>query len=348
MSKAEGVIVAKARSMHGTALTKEMYQELIHKRSVPEIAGYLKHETAYADALKDVRENNIHRGQLESILRQDLFKKVMKLYRYADPSMKSYYRLNMFVIEMELILSHIRVLISKDFDNAIVDLPIFLKPYTSFNLLKLGTVKSYDELLEVLQGTIYYAALLPYRVKKGQEDSLDYTSIESQLHVMHSKYIFDVIDKTLKGKCKKEVKEYYSTLIELHNLEKIYRLKKYFNAREDVVREALIPVRGHLSPAFTEELIAQPTVQAFVKLLQSSVYRLGLEDVQKDHVFIEHYTNAFFYQKAKKNIYYSLEAPLVFSSYIYTMEMELENITNIIEGVRYQLPVEKIERMLIY
>ena len=48
MSMAEGVIVAKARSMHGEALSEEMYQELLHKKSVAEIAGYLKHETSYA------------------------------------------------------------------------------------------------------------------------------------------------------------------------------------------------------------------------------------------------------------------------------------------------------------
>ena len=42
MSMAEGVIVAKARSMHGEALSEEMYQELLHKKSVAEIAGYLK------------------------------------------------------------------------------------------------------------------------------------------------------------------------------------------------------------------------------------------------------------------------------------------------------------------
>ena len=33
MSMAEGVIVATARSMHGEALSEEMYQELLHKKS---------------------------------------------------------------------------------------------------------------------------------------------------------------------------------------------------------------------------------------------------------------------------------------------------------------------------
>ena len=185
MSMAEGVIVAKARSMHGEALSEEMYQELLHKKSVAEIAGYLKHETSYAAALKDVRENNIHRGQLESILRQEIFKKTMKLYRYADAAMKPYYRLHMQQIEIDLILSRIRVLISQEYEAAIAEFPIFLKPYTSFDLLRLGNVHSFDELLDVLKHTMYYAILLPYRVKKGEENDIDYTKIETQLQVQH-------------------------------------------------------------------------------------------------------------------------------------------------------------------
>lgn len=298
MSMAEGVIVAKARSMHGEALSEEMYQELLHKKSVAEIAGYLKHETSYAPALKDVRENNIHRGQLESILRQEIFKKTMKLYRYADAAMKPYYRLHMQQIEIDLILSRIRVLISQEYEAAIAEFPIFLKPYTSFDLLRLGNVHSYDELLDVLKHTMYYAILLPYRVKKGEENDIDYTKIETQLQVQHYTHTFQVIDKTLKGKSRKAVKQYFATQIELSNIEKIYRYKKYFNAREDVIRESLVPVHEHLSAAFVEELIAQPNARAFIKLLQSSTYRLGIEDMEKDYVYIEHYTDSFLDRKS--------------------------------------------------
>ena len=104
----------------------------------------------------------------------------------------------------------------------------------------------------------------------------------------------------------------------------------------------------HLSAAFVEELIAQPNARAFIKLLQSSTYRLGIEDTEKDYVYIEQYTDSFLYALAKKNIYYSLDAPLVYSSYLYTAERELENIINIIEGVRYHVSIEDMQRMLIY
>ena len=118
--------------MHGKQLNEEDYNELLHKRSVSEIAGYLKNETQYADALKDVRENNIHRGQLESMLRRDGFRQTMKLYRYAESSYKDYYQLHMQQIEMDLILQRIRVLISEEYEDAIAELPIFLKGYTKF------------------------------------------------------------------------------------------------------------------------------------------------------------------------------------------------------------------------
>ena len=276
MSMAEGVIVAKARSMHGEALSEEMYQELLHKKSVAEIAGYLKHETSYAAALKDVRENNIHRGQLESILRQEIFKKTMKLYRYADAARKPYYRLHMQQIEIDLILSRIRVLISREYEAAIAEFPIFLKSYTSFDLLRLGNVHSYDELLDVLKHTMYYAVLLPYRVKKGEENDIDYTKIETQLQMQHYTHTFQVIDKTLKGKSRKAVKQYFATQIELSNIEKIYRYKKYFNAREDVIRESLVPVHEHLSAAFVEELIAQPNARAFICKAARIVWELRI------------------------------------------------------------------------
>ena len=64
MEMAAGVIAAKARSMLGEQLSAQDYEELLHKRSVAEIAAYLKNVTSYAHALKDVRENNIHSGQL--------------------------------------------------------------------------------------------------------------------------------------------------------------------------------------------------------------------------------------------------------------------------------------------
>lgn len=343
---ATGAIVSKAKSMRGKQLKAEDYHELLHKKSVAEIAGYLKNETQYAYALRDVRENNIHRGQLEQILRREMFYQVTKLYRYADPAMKDYYQLHVQQIEMELILQRIRVLISQEFEQAIAELPLFLKDDTCFDLLRMGSVQSFDELLEVLQKTMYHKVLLPFRTAKGKESEIAYTACESALHKHYYEHVFEVIERVMKGKNKKAVKEFHAMDVELSNMTKIYRFKRYFKVREDVIREALVPFYDHISQAKVEEMIAQQSDKAFLKMLEDTWYHLKMNDER--HVYIEWYMDRYRYQQARKNLYYSTCAPLVFTSYLYVQRMELENIINIIEGVRYQVESEDIAKMLIY
>ena len=50
---------------------------------------------------------------------------------------------------------------------------------------------------------------------------------------------------------------------------------------------------------------------------------------------------------AKKNIRYSNIPEIIGYSYMSLKEIEILNVINIIEGVRYKLPSDKIERMLI-
>lgn len=346
MSKASGVIVAKAKAMHGSQLKQEQYDELLRKRSVAEIAGYLKHETQYAEALKDVRENNIHRGQLEDILRRDMFQKTLKLYRYAEASERAIYRIHLEQIEIDLILSRIRVLISQNFEDAIAELPVFLRDYTSFSLLALGNVHTYDDLLNVVKKTSYYDVLLPYRVPKGKESAIDYTTIETKLQKLYYTYVFQTIDKTMKGKNRKSLKDFFTVELDLSNITKIYRLKKYFNAREDVIRDALLYVEGYAGLPNMEELIAQKNAQDVLRKLQTSKYHITV-NLGEDE-YIEHHTEKIMFEMAKRNFCYSQSAPLVFNSFNILLMRELENLINIIEGIRYQVSMEDIQKELIY
>jgi V/A-type H+/Na+-transporting ATPase subunit C len=66
-------LTAKVHAMYGRRLTPQNYRELVRKQSVSEVAAYLKQQTAYSPLLRDINENFIHRGQLENILRRDLF-----------------------------------------------------------------------------------------------------------------------------------------------------------------------------------------------------------------------------------------------------------------------------------
>ena len=124
----------------------------------------------------------------------------------------------------------------------------------------------------------------------------------------------------------------FATKAELDNLTKIYRFKKYFQAREDTIRDSLVPLYHRISKERLEELLASP-LPLFLKKLKEGPYHLHLED--KEDLYVEYYTQA-------------QDAPTVYSSYLVVMQRELDNIINIIEGVRYQVNSEDIASMLVY
>lgn len=344
MSMTAGGIIAKAKSMYANQLSKEEYEELMRRNTVAEIAGYLKKNTHFAEALKDVRENNIHRGQLENMLRRDMFAQAIRLYHYADATQKKYYQLYMQQLEVDLILSRIRVLISQNYEDAIAEFPVFLKAYTSFDMIRLGSVHTFHELLEVLKDTIYYETILPFRVGKNEEALIDYTSIETALEKQYYANTFRIIKMTLKGLEASTVRAFFIAKTQLENIAKVYRYKKFFNAREDVIRNALIVVPGDASNELMEILIAEKSAEGVLKRLKHTKYAIEVSP----EGYIEDATNRLIYDLAKRYFYQAQGGAVVFMSYLVLLSGELTNIINIIEGIRYQVNAEDIQKMLLY
>lgn len=346
MAVAAGAIISKVRSMYGEHLNERDYSELLRKRSVGEIAGYLKQETHYREALRNVRENNVHRGQLEDILRKDLFRELVRLYRYADSKDEAYYHLFIEEVEIDVILHILRMLISGRIQDAIAELPVFMHEYFSYDLMKMGTVRSYDDLLDVVEKTYYHKVLLPFRVNKGREDNIDYAGCEAALIRAYYDRLIREVQRSMSGVLRKDLLEMHTLDIELNNLAKIYRFKRYYNVSQEVVMESLVPVEGRLRKSTIMEMVNAADDQTFQKLLAQSRYHLRFEE--EDNIDIEWYMDNIRYQNARRKLYYSQKAPVVFSAYAVLQKNELTNIIRIIEGVRYQVDSDTIASMLIY
>ena len=61
-------IVTKIRAMEAKLLTPEQFADIANLRSVPDIADYLRKNTAYAEVLDTLTEDQIHRGNIEKVL----------------------------------------------------------------------------------------------------------------------------------------------------------------------------------------------------------------------------------------------------------------------------------------
>lgn len=343
-SFSSNAILAKARSMYSRRLTESNYEELLKRRDVTDIVTYLKSDTVYSDILSTFKDGVVHRGQLEALLNKEIFLRLNRLIRYASKKELEFYRLSITEIEIQLLLQKIRIVNSKIYTGYEIEIPDYLARYASFNVYSLLGVEDYEGLLICLRGTKYYDALVKFQPK--EDEPLDSNLLELELkHIYYYEYI-TTVKKLYKGKKQKELLTMLNTSIELQNITKIYRLKKYFNATPDQIRETLFMESSRIPQSKMNELIEAKDASEFLRLLADSPYKLYIDD--REFVFIEYYTEKIKYHLARRYMRFSTDSALVYMTYKIVYQIEIDNLKHIIEGLRYGESPQQIAKMLIY
>lgn len=337
-------MAAKAKAMYGHHLTKENYTELLRKKSVNEIAAYLKNETAYQSILQGINDASIHRGYLEMLIRQSFFVDFIELIRYGEPKNHQFYQYGILMIEIKQILVSIRQLNDPERENHVAQLPLFANKMTSFNLEKLVSVNSFDDILEVLKDTVYEPLLKP--LKPSKLDDLDFAQCELVLKNYYYRRVNELIEKEFKGKIKKQIKALFDTRIELDNIVKIYRLKKYYKSSPDDIKKVINPTFVKIPKNTLYDWIEHKNAEEFLSALSESAYKSAINN--QDFVYIEYHMDGIINNLSKHLIRFSNEPNMVLVAYLSVLEIEIQNIVDIIEGVRYHVESEKIARLLIY
>ncbi len=337
-------ILAKARSMYAKSMTKENYDELLKRRSVGEVVSYLKNETEYRFVLENVKESNIHRGELEQLLSKEFYSRISKLIRYASNDKKEFYHMGIMLGEIKLILNRVRTFDSKIYTGYDLNIPVYLAKQASFDVYELMNTSCYNDVLELLENTKYYEIFK--MCKPGINQKIDFNVLEKNLNKFYFDTYVHVIKKLYKGKKQRELLKVLYTNIELQNITKIYRLKKYFKASPDYIKTMLLLDYSRIPKHVMDELLSTPDADAFLKQLSNLSYHIYVDD--KEYVFIEYFANQIKYHLAKHYMRFSTDASLVFMTYEILLELEIENLKHIIEGVRYNELSPNIEKMLIY
>ena len=336
-------MIAKAHAMYGKRLKSENYHELVRLKSVGDIAAYLKNTPGYADTLANIYPESIHRGQLELLLRKSVFNKYVRLARYDTTSKNSFLFFLVSRLEIEQIMRSIMFLNAND-ERFIEELPGYLISHATFSLLELAKVRDFDGLLTVLEHTPYHDALAPMEPEDGKK--IDYTGCEAALNTLYYEQILKKIDKTVKGKSREELKIILKTQVDLINLSIVFRLKCFFQMDDAEIRSHLLPFHYRLSKDRLDALLAAETKEDIFSFIRSTnSYRKTL-DLSR-FSYIEDYIkqiNSFY---SKHLMRFSSSAPAVVYGYMELLQIELMNITNIIEGIRYGLAAENILKLLI-
>lgn len=343
ISSCNQVLTAKAHAMYGRRLTPQDYHELMRKQTISEAASYLKQQTAYAPLLHDVNENLVHRGELEKLLRRDLFQQYLKFFHYLGKKEIPFYRFLILKMEKEEILSCIRLLNAGRISDYILTLPDFFAKYASFDLYALAKIKNFNELLQLLKPTRYYEVLNKYNF--GNDEKIDLVKIEIELNKLYYDGVIEVIKTSFPKGERKQLIDSFGMQIDLDNISNIIRLKKYYNANSNYISTVLLPYYFKVTREQIESIMQAPDADAAWLAACKTYY--GASFKKYDYQYVENYAQQIMYSYHKHLLRYSGSAPLTVISFIQLKDTEIKNIFHIIEGIRYGLKPNEIGKLLV-
>lgn len=336
-------ILSKARAMYGMRLVKKDYQALLGCRSVNEIAAYLKQTPRYREILTGINDRDCHRGQLEMLLRKKLFYDFASLCRYELSVGEHFAGYLIERSEIEQLMHSLMLMAAGKSNEYLFALPTFLDQHTHVDLHALARMKNYDEFLTAVEHTPYFKLLKPLAPQPGKQPDL--TVIENSLYTYLYQRIYDIIGKHSHGESRKELKELFDSYLDLNNYVRIYRLKRFYKASPDQIRALLLPF-GSLGAKQINAMLAADDPAQVTAVMNTTSRGKRLSTIEYN--FIDELPVRVKYKQCRHFIRFSTHSPVVMLSYIFLTEIELANITNIIEGIRYQIPSEDTKKLLVY
>jgi V/A-type H+-transporting ATPase subunit C len=326
--------------MKGKMLTKDDYEQLLLRNSVLEVAIYLKNNTYYNDFLQELNENNVHRGQVETLLYKSIISEALKIGRYLKGNEKSVFRYIYRRQEIEDLKKMLRILQMGGDIHQIDRRLFFINKYSVIDFNKLFAAKDIRTFVNGLKETNFYEILNPL-IK--DENHIDLFSAEMALDMYYYKKLI-AQPELVSGTDKKIANLIIGLEADLRNIMWVYRGKHYYNISKEILYRYHIPYRYKLRQKDLRLLINSNSVDEIMEILKKTPYN----DILSSD---EHYWEKEFYEYIlnihDKNIsmYPFSIAPII--GYMFAKEVEIMNITTIIEGIRYNVDSNKIKKFLI-
>lgn len=337
-------MIAKAQGLFAKRLQAAQYRELIGKKTIGDIAGYLRKETYFASVLEGINEQGIHRGQLEMLIRQNPYDKMKRLLRYIDADKHEFFYLTMYNYEISLLLVKIRSFNSEDREDFMSTTYLTIdEGNASFDYSALYHVRNYEALIQLLEGTLYGPVIA--RFAPNENNEVNYTALEQELNAAVMEHVMKIIVSHYRGKERQAITEAIETHLELINVSRLYRLKKYFHPTEQEIREWIVTKSVWIPSRTWEQWITSSDADQIYDMLRDTPYKVYMKE--EPFLYIEHHLQQISYRMAQKQLRTSSIPEVVFYQYMNFLNIEVENLIHVIEGVRYHHDPSRIEARIV-
>ena len=142
------------------------------------------------------------------------------------------------------------------------------------------------------------------------------------------------------------MKEIILSRIELENIAIIYRLKKYFTVSKEFIKQMLADYCCFFRMKDLYNMVDNDTAEQVIQRLEKSRYKAYLSN--QKFLYIEHYAQRIAFNMSAHFIRTDTDPNLSLLAYVLLADIEIQNVIDIIESVRYQIPQERVKALLIY
>ena len=339
--------VAKARAFYGKRLKEDDYRELLKKTTISEIAEYLKRDTHFSECLSSVDTNTVHRGYLEDILNREAFNEYVRLCNFQKLNKISFFNYRYINNEISVIVRCIIYINAGTSEKFLDTVSPYLAKHASFDMMKLAEVRSYDELLEVLEKTPYYEIIKDQ--KPDDNGNYDCTEIDTLLRTYYVDWVRNSIKRDFSGGVEKDMLEITGMLYDLSNIYNAFRYKAFSCADEKEISQILFPVASRISKTRFSELMNSESADEYINILKKTGYgrRMYENNPEISKSSLSHDIQILRNKLAKNYLRKTTNAAVSIYTILFLLTTEVKNINTIIEGVRYGVSAQEIEELLV-
>lgn len=322
---------SKMKCMYANNLSQEELEEMQRQSNLKETINFIK---AKFPSLENINEN-MHRKELEQELNNLFIYEILKLIKYLNKSEKK--------ILMQYLSKYEINCVKNVFRNVTTnrDSKVYLKNIDNWttkifkNINGINQITEETEFLELIKSEEYYKVFSEY------EDVMENAPLD-EIEVKLDKYYFEKIYNLAK-KVNKNLQFLIGTEIDLLNIIWIYRAKKYFGYSVEDTREILIPVNYKINKRMQEELLNCIDFNEIKTVLENTVYK----NVFLDENEIEYEKDKYLYNINRKIFRTKMFDISTVFSIINLTDIEIKNMINIIEGIRYKIDRNEIQKKII-
>lgn len=337
-------ISTKVKALEGKFLSEEQYIKLIEKKTYLEAIRYLKEETHYSSMFNNFNIEEIHRRQLEIMLKKNYIKNIQKIRHYFNGE----YKKLLNILFMRYVIEDLKIILRCKYterrNDEIYQLLCADGPENHFDYRKLVESKDVQDFVENLNGTLFYKYLHPLVSKTKEEGLFRMETVMDFVYFSSLRKIEHKIDP----EDKKILSEMIGIYCDLLNLQWIIRGKLYYKLSPEVLFNYVIydGFKLHREDAkrFCYAKDENEILEQISKLPYKSVFSESniLSEMTERNIlaYLRKYFNS--HKRLNKMNVASVVA------YLELSYLELRDIISIIENIRYGAGEEEAKKFITF